>query len=283
MYMESTRRFGDQCVVGGPGVDRLQFARLRKAPDLDSLQPLLVMGRGEMQRSQSLSELYSNAAGLTCFLMDAADRAYRPQCIELLNLVYQGRDDDNSLLRLLNKDAAKLISEYHRFLTDVSDIEVAEFRDATNVCLRGTRVTGEGLAQLDVSKLQWLDVAGLPLHDQDLELLYNAHALRQLNLEATRITDTLFVSAPKQLAGIWPKLTELDLSQTRITDETVDRLVRLPLQVLWLTKTQATRQSVPQLSQMKRLTLLDLTGLDFGDADATRLKNSLPDLEYLEH
>ena len=280
MYMESTAAVGPYCAVGGPGVDRLQFARLRRAPNEDSLTPMLVMGRGEMQRSQSLSELYSNAAGITCFLMDGADGKHRHAAIELLNLVYQGRDDDDSLFRLVNQDAAQLITEYHRFLSDVSDNDMHEFREARNICLRGTSVTGAGLARLDVAKLQWLDVAGLPLDDQDLAALHHAKDLRQLNVEATHVTDALFGSAS---ARRWPKLMELDLSQTQVSDDTVKQLTSMPLQVLWLTKTQVTPSSLPYLAKMDQLTLLDLVGLGFSEAQAQKIKTALPNLEHFDH
>ncbi|MCA9176078.1 MAG: hypothetical protein KDB14_16445 [Planctomycetales bacterium] len=287
MYMESLQLSADSASepqwlqLGGPGVDRLQFARLRRAPDRAALLELIKMGRGDMQRRQDLSELYSNAAGVTCFLMDGQRGQLRKSCVKLLELTYQGRDDDDSLLQLSGHDVDSFVAAYHEFLADMTDADMAQLGPVRNLCLRGTAVTAAGLRQLDASRLKWLDVAGRPYGDDDLlAALGKAKQLEQLNVEATQVTDALLVNGPL-LQQRWPALRELDLSATAVTDAAVQRLTMLSLDVLWLNQTRLTAAGCRQLGQLQSLRTLGVAGLPIDGQDVERLKRDLPHLEAI--
>ena len=277
MYMESLRVRDGACMVGGPGVDRLQFARLRQSPDAASLEQLLSMGRVAMQSNPDLSKLYSSAAGIACFLMDGEGGRHRKACADLLLLVYQGRDNANSLFAETDiLGAEDFTRRYLAFLTEFDDRDVADLGPVENLCLRYTKVTGAALGKIEPRSLVWLDVAGRPYRDADLlPLLKEARRLQQLNLEATPITDSLFTSGA--ITTRWPALTELDLSQTKVTDATVQQIAALPLQVLWLTKTSVTPNALKTLRRLKSLTMIDLSGVPSITPEMIRqLKSQLP-------
>lgn len=283
MYMESLRTLGerrDVCLLGGPGVDRLQFARLRQSPDEAALQQLVTLGRVTLQSHPDLRQLYSSAAGAACFLMDGEQSRYRQACVKLLSLVYQGRDAADSLFTVTRiPDAEAFAKRYRVFLGQFDDQDIADLGPVENLCLRYTNVTGAGVRAIEGRSLRWLDAAGQPYGDDDLlPLLANAPQLRQLNLEATPISDNLFTSA--NLAQRWPQLVELDLSQTQVTDATVKQLAALRLQVLWLTKTSVSAKAADILCDFKSLTMLDVGGVAALSDDAVRrLKAQLPNLK----
>lgn len=283
MYMESVRPLGGYCRVGGPGVDRLQFARYRQAPrSTEALLELVQMGRGDMQRSDRVSELYSEAAGLCCFLMDGEGARHRKACLQMLQLVYQDRDEAQNLFQVTGLDPDELLRRYRVFLADVDDEDLAQLGPVRNLCLKTTAVTGEGLAALDTSSLHWLDLTHVKVDDQALlTALGDAPRLNQLTLEGTEATDRLFTAAPP-LRRRWPELRELDLSQTRIGDATVAQLTQLgQLEVLWLTATPVTDACVDDLLKLRKLKVLEIAGSGLTDAAVQRLRQGLPELQRL--
>ena len=279
MYMESVRMDGQgRCYVGGPGVDRLQFARLRMSPDAESLPRLVAQGRVELQSDPAVSELYSDAAALACFLMDGRGQALRENGIQFLSLVYQGRNA-SLLQHTRHPDFNTLIREHHQFLGAFENADIDALGAPKNLCLRHTNVSSHALAEIDGSRLEWLDCAGRPYTSAALQsLLRSAPHLRQLTLDSTSVTDTAVYSSNWNLGSGCPELKELDLSNTAITDAAIKHL-GANLETLWLTNTQVTAASLPNLLRMKRLKMLDVGGLHFTQEQLESLIEGLPLLD----
>ena len=79
------------------------------------------MSRKEFQSYEDLNFLYSQAAGLTFFLMFYKDGTYRNAYIKYLFLIYQGIDAQDSLERLTGKSFEELDKEYLEFMRTIRD------------------------------------------------------------------------------------------------------------------------------------------------------------------
>ena len=68
------------------------------------------------QSGKAASTKRSNSCPL---LVHGREGAYRPALVELLQLIYQGRDDANSLEQLAGQSFAKLDQQYLAFLRNL--------------------------------------------------------------------------------------------------------------------------------------------------------------------
>jgi hypothetical protein len=261
MYLESLHHRGPRLGVGGLEADRLQMARYRALREgfFVPLDRFTAFGQAEWQAHPRIHAIYSQAAGLTHFLIHAEQGRYRPVVESLLRLVYAGKDEPASLFELAAASPAELEASYRRFLA-ISDDDLAH-RDSSvpirQLCLGGTRVSNAGFAQLGpLAACEWLDLFGLPLTDADTGPLDQTPRLRQLSLENTSIGD----STVRRLAAA-RELRELDLSSSRITDASLETLAQLDqLQTVWLANTGVTDRGAGLLESLPQLQLLDLQG-----------------------
>jgi len=118
MFMESLRREGDYWVLGGLQDARMNAARVRFLRD-DFYIPLGDFTSWGMKRLQSdprIATLYSQAAGLTHFLVFAEEGRYRDALVGYLRAVYSGRDTPATLAQLTGKSYDELDSEYREFM-----------------------------------------------------------------------------------------------------------------------------------------------------------------------
>jgi hypothetical protein len=120
MYMESLRKEGDSYVLGGFDDPRMQAARYRLLDDKEKLYvPLAEFCSYNAERLQSdprIKALYSEAAGLTNFLVYYHGGCYRDALVNYLITVYAGRDTPDTLSQLTQTPYATLDGEYREFM-----------------------------------------------------------------------------------------------------------------------------------------------------------------------
>ncbi len=118
MYMESLHEEDGFYVLGGFDTPRMQAARYRLLHDefYIPLQQFVGMGVAEFQQHDEIAKLYSQAAGLTHFLIHYDSGRYRDAVVTYLREVYSGRDDPGLLARLTGTRYAELDEQYRRFM-----------------------------------------------------------------------------------------------------------------------------------------------------------------------
>jgi hypothetical protein len=122
-YFETLREHDDSSggpyyTIGEASAGRLPSARQRMLQDGYYL-PLLRfvrLDKSDLQRRSDLAQLYSQAAGLTAFLMDGEQGRYREPLVRYLVSVYAGRDDARTLTRTTGRSYRALDAEYRQFL-----------------------------------------------------------------------------------------------------------------------------------------------------------------------
>jgi hypothetical protein len=278
LYMESLTDRGLYVTTGGADAERLQYARFRRLSEgyYVPLESLVDYGRDQLQRDPDIRKLYSQAAGLTHFLIHGEQVRRLQPFVDYLRAVYRGVGRRQTLELELGERYAQLDSAYVDFL-DVEDAELAFVDPAVqSLCLAHTGVTDEGLTKIpECTQLRWLDLSFTEVSDDGLARFAAAGQLDQLNLERTRITD----AALDTVAG-FRKLQELDLSQTAVTDEGIRKLSRLSqLQILWLTGTQVTDEGLSALTSLRDLQQLDVQSTRVTPAALETLRRRLPKLK----
>ena len=279
-YMESLQQGDGYYVAGGPGAYRLQFARYRALTEqfYIPLREFVAMGRAETQAAgDNLPRIYSQAAGLAHFFMDAADGKYRQAFVEYLDAVYRDKADATTLERLTGQRYEELDRQYLKFLR-VGDDDLAQLISGEHVprlYLGRTKITDAAIAAIArVRGLERLDVGYCQLSDDGLKQLPVSEQLVQLNLEQTSITDAALEPIVQ-----FRQLRELDLSGCRITDAGLKLIGRLEnLEILWLTDTQVTDSGLVQLHGLKQLKFLDIDGTKVTADGWARLQQALPEV-----
>ncbi|MFV1965423.1 MAG: leucine-rich repeat domain-containing protein [Pirellulaceae bacterium] len=285
LYMESLVRHQGYYSVGGFDADRLQYARARRfrGEFHMPIAELVRLGREDLQQHAELRRIYTQAAGLAHLLMDGENGRFRGRLVNYLTLVYLGRDNSASLLRLGGPPPDELDRLYPEFLS-VDDRDLRNLdpeRPLRNLALGRTSITDQGLAVLaerDLTRLEWLDLSFTEATDAGLAYAAEAVNIRQLSLQETQITDRGL-----ETIGRFGNLEELDLSGTQVTDDGLAYLERLPrLRLLWLTGSRISNAALPRLLQMKNLERLDISNTEV-TADAWRqLQEQLPKLTVSE-
>lgn len=122
-YFESFAADEHLARLGGADGERLRAARYRRLVD-DFYVPLAeftALGSDALQRDPRIARLYTQAAGLTYFLMHYDGGRYRDALVEYLTAVYTGRDDRETLARATGASYAQLDAEYREFLAALPD------------------------------------------------------------------------------------------------------------------------------------------------------------------
>lgn len=118
MFMESLRQEDGYYVLGGFDDERLHAASYRRLHD-DFYVPLAEFVDFDMEKLQKdprISKLYSQAAGLTHFLIFNDGGRYRDALVAYLLIVYAGRDNHDTLAKLTGKSYGELDKQYREFL-----------------------------------------------------------------------------------------------------------------------------------------------------------------------
>ncbi|MDY0167781.1 MAG: DUF1570 domain-containing protein [Thermoguttaceae bacterium] len=120
LFMESLHQDGDYWALGGLDDARLHAARVRLMRD-DFYIPLAEFtsfGMDDIQTHPQIATLYSQAAGLTHFLVFHEDGAYRDALVQYLSLVYSGRDAPRTLSELLEAGYPEIDQQYRQFVAE---------------------------------------------------------------------------------------------------------------------------------------------------------------------
>jgi hypothetical protein len=117
-FMESYKPASRLVLLGGADAWRLQNARTRLLRDAYylGLADLCGLGMDALQRHDDIKPLYSEAAGMTYFLMFAEDGRYRDALVDYLATVYANRDRPETLAELTGVSYSKLDEQYQRFI-----------------------------------------------------------------------------------------------------------------------------------------------------------------------
>lgn len=277
MYMESMFLAGPVGVVGGLHANRLQYARFRRLQEgfYVPVAELTSLGRHRLQRDKRIRKIYSQAAGLTHFLMDGAGGSMRKDYVDFLRTVYEGKSQPDALRQKMRN----LDQDYEAYLR----AGTAEFANSwlpkdgiKSLCMGTLDVDDKLLSKLgSQSKLEWLDLARTSITDQGLSNLNATRSLIQLTLDGASITDTSMA-----WVGLNLGLEELDLSNTAVTPSGIQQLGKLAkLQTLWLSNTAVTDEIVPVVLQLKSLEFLAVDGTRVSDAAKQKLIAAMPGLK----
>ena len=117
-YMESLTEEDGFTTLGGCDDVRLQAARHRRLIDdyYVPLETLASYGMDRLQQDSNLPRLYSQASGLTHFLIHDQRGRYRAALVDYLRATYSGRDRPSTLAEVTGKPFAELDAEYRTFL-----------------------------------------------------------------------------------------------------------------------------------------------------------------------
>ncbi len=150
------------------------------------------MGRKSLQQDPRIRPLYSQAAGVTHYLMDSQAGRHQAAVMDCLRQVYAGRDDSDTVAQAIGQPWQELDQQYLAFL-QLGDQDLQRLDPTvrpTHLSLGGTGITDLGLQQVrHWDQLVWLDVAGTRVSDPGLTGLSRATRLRQLSLEDTAAGD----------------------------------------------------------------------------------------------
>src|SRR5207249_3286466 len=166
LYMESLAEQTGYWTAGGWEADRLQFARYRVlSGDLNlPLATISGLSREQIQKSDNIGRIYTQAAGLGHFLMDHDGNggAYRRPFLDLVSALYRGEKTDGLLAKVTGQPLEELDEQYRAFL-NVTDDDLAGTpapERMRNLSLCRTSVTDQGLAKFAGCKnLVWLDLS----------------------------------------------------------------------------------------------------------------------------
>jgi hypothetical protein len=117
-YMESFNPATGDHTVGGADTPRYVAARFRLIDDnfYVPLADFCGYGMQKLQRDERIAMLYSQASGLTHFLMHYGGGKYRDALVRYLEAVYTGRDQPGSLAELCGVPFEELDKQYREFM-----------------------------------------------------------------------------------------------------------------------------------------------------------------------
>ena len=133
MYMESLRREDGYDVLGGFDDERVNAARYRLLHDhfYVPLGDFVDFSMEKLQKDPRITTLYSQAAGLTHFLIYYDGARYRDALVSYLSAVYAGRDNHDTLARLTGASYGELDRQYREFLEGKKGQETATSESKT--------------------------------------------------------------------------------------------------------------------------------------------------------
>ncbi|QDT09046.1 DUF1570 domain-containing protein [Planctomycetes bacterium K23_9] len=278
-YFESLRIGTSIATVGGWDAPRLQFARYRMLVhnDLMPIGELRADGRLAAQGRADIARWYAHAIAQTHHLLDSGDTKQRVAIYQLLNQRYAtgakiaGGAIDRGVEQRLR-----------RFLSiDDKVIEANPIsHPLSQLCLAGCEVTDETLGQIPPSpRLRWLDLSRQPIsNDAIRRLAPSPESVEQLTLELTKVDPDL-----QNWLGQATSLRELDLSHTPMDDGVMQAISSAKfLEVLWMTGTKLTDQSIDTIAGLPKLQMVNLQQSAVTQTGLRSLKTHKPNLKVNE-
>ena len=119
-YMETLAERDGRYTLGGDDSIRFEAARYRllEGNFYVPLAEFVRMGMNQLQQDPRIATLYSQAAGLSHFLMHDRQGRYRDALIEYLIAIYTGRDQLATLADVTAMPLDLLDRQYRQFMTD---------------------------------------------------------------------------------------------------------------------------------------------------------------------
>lgn len=124
-YLESLQEVDGFCTVGGVNAQRLTDARFRLLADnfYLSLAEFVTFGLKQLQADPRIPQLYTQASGLTHFLMHYDQGRYRDATVDYLSAIYSGRDKPETLSELTGVRYLDLDRQYREFITTLGPVK----------------------------------------------------------------------------------------------------------------------------------------------------------------
>lgn len=260
MYFEGLYDFGEFVTLGGLDTQRLQYARLRALKDHSYLPfaQLTKMSQSELQSHPDVRQLYSQAAGVTQFLMTAEEGRHRAELIEYLKLFYTGKPKPEAWEKGVGLTAEEIDRRYPEFLR-----------------VEAGRVENDLIAPAAIEELAFPEGK---LNQKDMARLGECTQLRWLDLSRAKIEGGVV----RPLAGC-QKLGELDLSGLKLSAEDFQALGDLKaLKILSLAGVEISEENFQALVAVESLKQLDLTGSQISDEWLSRLSQTRPKLKIVK-
>jgi hypothetical protein len=118
-YMESLVETEGAVTLGGTDAQRYRDAQHRLLVDdfFVPLDELCEMGLDDLQRHPQIGPVYSQASGLTHFLMHYEGGRYRDALARYLEAVYRGKDAPGTLAQSCGQSYEELEQQYRQFMT----------------------------------------------------------------------------------------------------------------------------------------------------------------------
>lgn len=266
--------------VGGFEAARLQDARIRWTREgyFVPFAQLTTRGRRVFQTDPNIARTYSQSGAMCHFLLDGGNANHEAAIWELLVLLYSKRDRADSLEALTETDSEELATQYKKWLSfDSSQAPWFDLARANRKLALGySDLDSKALLQLDAPELYQLQLSASKIDDEIASWLTEQKNLQQLFLDKNEISDNVAIAAIKSN----PKLQDLDLAGTGVTDETIEALRgHVNLNQLWLTSTGITDQAVDTLLSIPNLETLDVRGCTLSADALNRLAEKIKDLQ----
>lgn len=124
-YFESLTEHNGHLTLGGADAQRLQAARYRAVEDnfYVPLAEFCQYGMGRLQQDPRIAKLYSQAAGLTHFLIHYDEGRYRDALVAYLLAIYTGRNDPAMLAVATGTSFDELDRQYREFLAGLPALD----------------------------------------------------------------------------------------------------------------------------------------------------------------
>jgi len=178
----------------------------------------------------------------------------------------------------------------------------ALFPGLTDISLEGTRVSSEGIRQLQsLKKLEWLNLYRCPVGNEGIRHLSKMESIKLLPIGMSGVDDDglrhvgrmsnleylglrgneISGKGMLHIAGL-KKLKGLHLGETKVDDDGIKHLAGLiRLEELWLHDTAISDASVDQLGRFPALRKIDMSNSAVTKAGVARLRSLLPKCSVL--
>ena len=280
-YFESLTEFGNYVTLGGFDSRRVQFARIRAKLEKFHvpLAELSLLGRTGLQQRGDVVRIYSQVAGVTDMLMNAENGAYEKRLIDFLQIMYQGRLRTGAFERIIGKSFGELDEMYNDYLVvNSSMVEryLSQPESRTELSLPGAELNPAAFEAIGrCVNLNWLDLSQNNLTAENMLKLRSCKNLTQFIL-----TECKFDSNALRALELFPKLDEVDLSGSNVSDANLAAFQKLTtLTTLHLTATAVTDQGLANLASVPNLRSLDVSRTRVTNQGIARLKSRLPNLK----
>ncbi len=117
-YMESLAEANGWHLLGGENAQRLRDAVHRRIEDdyYLPLAELVTLGMNRLKQDKNIAVLYSQASGLTYFLINYENGRYRDALMAYLAAIYQGRYRPGTLAELCHSNEEELDDQYRQYI-----------------------------------------------------------------------------------------------------------------------------------------------------------------------